>query len=355
MTLRLGDIVASLAGEFDARLVGDPELLIERLAPLESAGPAELTFLSHIKYQGKLSQSAAACVVVSPQAEQAATQRGACLVVSDPYLYFARITQLWKKRHAQPGRVGIHPSAVIDPLAELSPGVFVGAFACIGARAVLGADVHIGAHSVIGDDVRVGGDTRLSSRVTVNNGCVIGERCIVHPGAVIGADGFGFAPHEGAWVKIEQIGVVRIGNDVEIGANTCIDRGALHDTVIEDGVKLDNLIQIGHNVHIGRHTALAGCVGVAGSATIGAHCTVGGGAVVLGHLSLADHVHVSAASVVTRSIRKPGHYTGLFPIDDNASWEKNAATLKQLHGLRERLKVLEQTIATASRKNPEKS
>ena len=352
MTLRLGDLVASLAGEFDATLLGDPELLIERLAPLESAGPAELTFLSHIKYQAKLGQSAAACVVVSPQAQQAATQRGACIVVSDPYLYFARITQLWKKRHEQPGRAGIHSSAAIDPSAELSPGVFVGAFVCIGARAVLGADVHIGAHSVIGDDVRIGRETRLASRVTVNDDCVIGERCIVHPGAVIGADGFGFAPHEGAWVKIEQLGAVRIGNDVEIGANTCIDRGALQDTVIEDGVKLDNLIQIGHNVHIGRHTALAGCVGVAGSATIGAHCTVGGGAVVLGHLSLADRVHISAASVVTRSIHKPGHYTGLFPIDDNASWEKNAATLKQLHGLRERLKVLEQTTDIASRKNP---
>jgi UDP-3-O-[3-hydroxymyristoyl] glucosamine N-acyltransferase len=355
VTLRLGDIVASLAGEFDASLVGDPEVLIQRLAPLESAGPADLSFLSHVKYQGKLGQSSAACVVVGPQAEQAATLRGACIVVSDPYLYFARITQLWKKHHqaADPG--GIHPAAFIDPSAQLAQGVSVGAFACIGARTVVEAGVHIGAHAVIGADVCVGAQTRLAARVTVADGCSIGERCIVHPGAVIGADGFGFAPHEGAWVKIEQLGAVRIGNDVEIGANTCIDRGALQDTVIEDGVKLDNLIQIGHNVHIGRHSALAGCVGVAGSASIGAHCTVGGGAVVLGHLSLADHVHVSAASVVTRSIHKPGHYTGLFPIDDNASWEKNAATLKQLHGLRERLKVMEQNTATASRKNPEKS
>jgi UDP-3-O-[3-hydroxymyristoyl] glucosamine N-acyltransferase len=355
VTLRLGDIVASLAGEFDASLVGDPEVLIQRLAPLESAGPADLSFLSHVKYQGKLGQSSAACVVVGPQAEQAATLRGACIVVSDPYLYFARITQLWKKHHqaADPG--GIHPAAFIDPSAQLAQGVSVGAFACIGARTVVEAGVHIGAHAVIGADVCVGAQTRLAARVTVADGCSIGERCIVHPGAVLGADGFGFAPHEGAWVKIEQLGAVRIGNDVEIGANTCIDRGALQDTVIEDGVKLDNLIQIGHNVRIGRHSALAGCVGVAGSASIGAHCTVGGGAVVLGHLSLADHVHVSAASVVTRSIHKPGHYTGLFPIDDNASWEKNAATLKQLHGLRERLKVMEQNTATASRKNPEKS
>lgn len=355
MTLRLGDIVASLADEFDARLVGAPDLLIERLASLESAGPAELTFLSHIKYQGQLSQSAAACVVVGPQAEQAATRRGACIVVDDPYFYFSRVTRLWKKHHQSAEPAGVHPAAFIDPSAKLANGVWVGAFACIGANAVLGPGVRIGEHGVIGHGVHIGAQTRFAARVTVAEGCVIGERCIVHPGAVIGADGFGFAPHDGRWEKIEQLGVVRIGNDVEIGANTCIDRGSLRDTVIEDGVKLDNLVQIGHNVHIGRHTAMAGCVGVAGSATIGAHCTVGGGAVVLGHLSLADHVHISAASVVTRSIRKPGHYTGLFPIDDNANWEKNAATLKQLHGLRERLKVMEQTTDTASRKNPEKS
>jgi UDP-3-O-[3-hydroxymyristoyl] glucosamine N-acyltransferase len=158
---------------------------------------------------------------------------------------------------------------------------------------------------------------------------------------VIGADGFGFAPEDQRWIKIEQLGAVRIGNDVEIGANTCIDRGAIADTVIEDGVKLDNLIQIGHNVHVGAHTAMAGCVGVAGSTRIGAHCTIGGGAVVLGHLTLVDGVHVSAASVVTHSLLKPGQYTGVFPIDDNKSWHKNAASLKQLNALRERLKALE--------------
>ncbi|OOG37942.1 UDP-3-O-(3-hydroxymyristoyl)glucosamine N-acyltransferase [Polaromonas sp. A23] len=355
MTLRLGDIVASLAGEFDARLVGNPDVLIERLAPLESAGAAELTFLSHPKYQAKLGQSAAACVVVGPGAAEPAMQRGACIIVDDPYLYFARITQFWKQRHQPLHTPGVHPSAFIDPLAKLAPDVTVGAFSSVGSHAVLGSGVRVGAHGVIGNDVRIGTDTHLSARVTVADGCSLGARCIVHPGAVIGADGFGFAPHEGRWEKIEQLGVVRIGNDVEIGANTCIDRGSLQDTVIEDGVKLDNLVQIGHNVRIGRHSALAGCAGVAGSAIIGAHCTVGGGAVVLGHLSLADHVHVSAASVVTRSIHKPGHYTGLFPIDDNAQWEKNAATLKQLHALRERLKLLEQTTEKASGKTEEKS
>ncbi len=358
MTLRLGDIVASLAGEFDARLVGDPDVLVERLAPIESAGAAELTFLSHLKYQGKLIQSAAACVVVAPAAAEAAIKRGSCIIVDNPYAYFARVTQLWKRQHlpSSAGRLQrIHPSALIDPLARLAPDAAIGAFACIGANAVLGSGVRVGEHGVIGSDVSIGADTQLSARVTVADGCVIGERCIVHSGAVIGADGFGFAPHGGRWEKIEQLGVVRIGNDVEIGANTCIDRGALQDTVIEDGVKLDNLIQIGHNVRIGQHTAMAGCVGVAGSASIGAHCTVGGGAVVLGHLTLADHVHISAASVVTRSIHKPGHYTGLFPIDDNAQWEKNAATLKQLHGLRERLKVLEKTTGKALPETQKKS
>jgi UDP-3-O-[3-hydroxymyristoyl] glucosamine N-acyltransferase len=201
--------------------------------------------------------------------------------------------------------------------------------------------VVVGPQGHVGPGASVGTLTRLAPRVTIGERCHVGERCILHSGVVIGADGFGFAPTQGRWEKIEQLGAVRIGNDVEIGANTCIDRGALEDTVIGDGVKLDNLIQIGHNVRIGEHTAMAGCVGVAGSARIGAHCTVGGGAVILGHLELADHVNVSAATVVTRSIRQPGHYSGVFPFDDNAAWEKNAATLRHLHSLRERLRALE--------------
>jgi UDP-3-O-[3-hydroxymyristoyl] glucosamine N-acyltransferase len=191
---------------------------------------------------------------------------------------------------------------------------------------------------------RVGAGSVLKSRVTLGENCLVGERCIIHAGVVIGADGFGFAPNGDAWEKIEKLGAVTIGNGVEIGANTCIDRGALQDTVIEDGVKLDNLIQIGHNVRVGRNTAMAGCVGVAGSATIGPNCTVGGGAIILGHLTVGAHVNISAASVVSRSILKPGHYTGMFPIDDNATWERNAATLKQLHSLRDRIKTLEKEL-----------
>jgi len=320
--LRLGSIVEVLGGE----LQGDPALLIDGLASLEAATPQQLSFLSHPKYQNQLAASQAACVIVSPQMRDLAMARGPCIVSEQPYLYFARVTQLWKRSLPQVTRPRVHPSAVIDPEAVVHP------------------LARIGALCVVERGARIGAGSELKSRVTVGEDCVIGDRCLVHSGVVIGADGFGFAPNAGAWEKIEQLGAVRIGNDVEIGANTCIDRGALQDTVIEDGVKLDNLIQIGHNVRIGQHTAMAGCVGVAGSATIGAHCTVGGGAVVLGHLALADGVNISAATVVTRSIRKPGHYTGMFPIDENAAWEKNAASLKQLHSLRDRIRALEDQL-----------
>ena len=323
--LRLGDIVKALGGS----LHGSPQTAIQKLAPLDSAGPSDLSFLSHPKYQAQLQQTKAACVIVSPQFQAAASARGACIVTDNPYLYFARLTQLWKQQAAPKSQARIHPSAVVDPEAWVADTAIIGPL-CVVERGA-----------------KVGAQTRLSSRVTLGEFCEVGERCIVHAGVVIGADGFGFAQHEGAWVKIEQLGSVKIGNDVEIGANTCIDRGALEDTVIEDGVKLDNLIQIGHNVHIGRHTAMAGCVGVAGSARIGANCTLGGGAIVLGHLHLVDGVHISAASVVTRSITKPGNYTGLFPLDDNASWEKNAASLKQLHKLRDRLKSVETQLSTS--------
>jgi UDP-3-O-[3-hydroxymyristoyl] glucosamine N-acyltransferase len=322
VVLRLGAIVDALGGD----LHGDPDARIAGLAPLESASPDDLSFLSHPKYQSQLAASRAGCVILSLQAFSSGLRQSACIVTEHPYLYFARVTQLWKKTISPPAQASIHASAVVSPEAQVHPAAQIGPL-CVVERGA-----------------RIGEGTVLKSRVTVGENCVVGERCLLHSGVVIGADGFGFAPDGDAWVKIEQLGAVRIGNDVEIGANTCVDRGALHDTVIEDGVKLDNLIQIGHNVHVGAHTAMAGCVGVAGSASIGAHCTVGGGAIILGHLSLADGVNISAASVVTRSILKPGHYTGMFPIDENAAWEKNAATLKQLHGLRERVRSLETSL-----------
>ena len=322
MSLTLGAIVESLGG----RLLGPSDMLVSGLAPLQTAQPHQISFLSQARYQSQLATSLAGCVIVGPAFEAEVAQRAAAIITDDPYLYFARLTRLWKSAQHPSRGPRIHPSAVIDPDASVA------------------ADAVIGPLCVVERGARVGSGSVLKSRVTLGEDCRIGDRCIVHAGVVIGADGFGFALHKGQWEKIEQLGAVRIGNDVEIGANTCIDRGALDDTVIEDGVKLDNLIQIGHNVHIGAHTAMAGCVGVAGSARIGAHCTVGGGAVVLGHLSLADHVHISAASVVTRSIHQAGHYTGMFPLDSNANWEKNAASLKQLSRFRERIKALESHI-----------
>lgn len=319
MKLDLASVVAALGGE----LLGDPSLVVTGLAPLETATPEHLSFLSNPRYQQQLLASHAACVIVAPQMQEAAVSRGACIVTDQPYLYFAKLTQLWKHGPSRRTQGFIHPSAVVDSDSVVHPTASIGAL-CVVERGA-----------------RIGADTVLKSRVTVSEDCVIGERCILHPGVVIGADGFGFAPNGDAWEKIEQLGAVRIGNDVEIGANTCIDRGALQDTVIEDGVKLDNLIQIGHNVRVGRNTAMAGCVGVAGSATIGEHCTVGGGAIILGHLTLGANVNISAATLVTKSISKPGHYTGIFPLDDNATWERNAAALKQLHSLRDRIKTLE--------------
>ena len=326
MSLLLGQIVDALGGLLEG---GARDTAIARIAPLEVASAGDLSFLSNPRYQPQLAASQAACVIVAPSMREAALARGACIIADNPYVYFARATQLWRLRNAPALPAGVHASAVVDPSAQIHPTATVGPL-CVVER---------GAH--------IGAGTWLKSRVTVGEDCHIGARCIVHSGVVIGADGFGFASEHGRWIKIEQLGAVRIGDDVEIGANTCIDRGALQDTVIEDGVKLDNLIQIGHNVHIGPHAAMAGCVGVAGSANIGAHCTVGGGAIVLGHLNLADNVHISAATVVTRSLLRPGQYTGMFPIDDNARWEKNAATLKQLHSLRERIKALEQALKAA--------
>jgi UDP-3-O-[3-hydroxymyristoyl] glucosamine N-acyltransferase len=319
MPLTLAFIVDTLGGE----LAGDPLLEITGLASLESAQSGHISFLSNPRYQVQLRSTQASCVIVSAAMRDAAPSGVALIVAANPYLYYARLTQVWRANQKRGTLVGVHPSAVVDSFAEVDVTAYVGPL-CVVERGA-----------------RIGPGSVLKSRVTVGEDCVVGARCILHSGVVIGADGFGFAPDGERWEKIEQLGAVRIGDDVEIGANSCIDRGALQDTVIEDGVKLDNLIQIGHNVRVGRNTAMAGCVGVAGSATIGPGCTIGGGAVVLGHLTIAAGVNISAATVVTKSISKPGHYTGVFPLDDNASWERNAATLKQLHSLRDRIKVLE--------------
>jgi UDP-3-O-[3-hydroxymyristoyl] glucosamine N-acyltransferase len=323
VAIYLHQIIQALGG----LLHGDGGIQITGLAPIKQATGSDISFVSNVKYEQELADSKAACVIVSPHLELAAKKRGACIVTDQPYVYFALLTQFWKQQRAPKTPASIHPSAVVDPTAVIDKTAVIGPLCVVEANASIGAN------------------TVLQSRVTLGERCVVGHNCILHSGVVIGADGFGFAPQNSenglTWVKIEQLGAVEIGNDVEIGANTCVDRGALHDTVIEDGVKLDNLIQIGHNARIGKHTVIAAATAVAGSAVIGAYCRIGGSVSIAGHLSIAPHTEISGASVVTHSIHKAGTYTGLFPLDDKASWSKNAATLKQLSSLRDRLRLLE--------------
>lgn len=342
MSTRLADLVERLGGH----LKGDGSICVAGIAPLADATPSQISFLSNAKFRAQATSCHAAALILAPADDAAIgpVYTGARIVTDNPYAYFARAAQLFAALSAPPRRPGIHPHASIDPAASIAPTAVIGAHVTVEADAVIEDGAVIDAGCFVGQGARIGAGTHLHPNVTFESACRIGRNGIVHAGAVIGADGFGFANEGGAWIKIPQTGGVSIGDDVEIGANTCIDRGALTDTVIEDGVKLDNLIQIGHNVRVGRHTAMAGCVGVAGSATIGAHCTVGGGAIILGHLTIGPDVNISAGTLVSKSILKPGHYTGIFPVDDNATWERNAASLKQLHSLRNRIKTLEQEI-----------
>jgi UDP-3-O-[3-hydroxymyristoyl] glucosamine N-acyltransferase len=333
--------LGEIATHLQAELTGDAGVWVSSIAPLDTASASAISFLSNPRYQTQLASTLAACVIVGPAQKDIASSRGAAIVCADPYLGFAKLTQWWARQTRAPVSPGIHPSAVVHPSANVSESASVAAFVVVEAGAVIGPSAVIGAHGFVGEGASVGAGTRFAARVTLNAGCHVGANCLVHSGVVIGADGFGFAPTQGRFEKIEQLGGVRIGNDVEIGANTCIDRGALQDTRIEDGVKLDNLIQIAHNVHIGAHAAMAGCVGVAGSTSIGAGCTVGGAGMILGHLNIAPGVHISAASVVSRSLSKPGQYTGFFPIDENKAWEKNAAIVRNLTSLRSKVAQLE--------------
>ena len=323
--LTLGEIASRLGG----RVAGDAQTLIRQVGSLERAAGDEITFLAQPRHRDKLAASRAGAVILAPEAE-ALTPRPR-IVCDNPYAYFARVSQLFNPLVSQPA--GVHPSAAVAPSAKL------------------GARVSIGAGCVVGDGAAIGDDTCLYPRVVVYAGCSIGARCIVHSGVVIGADGFGIAPDAGRWVKIPQIGAVRIGDDVEIGANTTIDRGALQDTVVEEGVKLDNQIQIGHNTRVGAHTAIAGCVGIAGSADIGRHCTIGGAAMILGHLRIVDHVNVSSGTLISRSILKPGTYTGVYPFDENARWARNTALVRHLAELADRVRALEKASKGKEKNN----
>lgn len=339
---RLAQIVERFGGE----IIGDPQTPISQVATLESAGVEHISFLTHSKYRKQLAGTRAGAVILGTADSGLTTLPR--IVCDDPYLYFARVSALFNPPQA--ATPGVHKTAVVERGTTVPASASIGAGAYVGRRVKLGRGVVIGAGCHLGDGVEIGAASRLYPRVTIYPGCCLGQRTLVHSGAVIGADGFGIALDQDTWRKIPQAGRVVIGNDVEIGANTCIDRGALDDTVVEDGVKLDNLIQIGHNVHIGAHTAIAGCTGIAGSTRIGKHCMIGGAASIVGHLDIADRVTIHAGAVVTKSIGQAGTYGG-HPAEDSRSWTRNMARLRHLYALRERVRHIEQQLSLPEEKD----
>ncbi|MGH8206748.1 MAG: UDP-3-O-(3-hydroxymyristoyl)glucosamine N-acyltransferase [Steroidobacteraceae bacterium] len=322
MSFALGE----LAVRFGCALRGDPRVRVDHVAPLWAADPLALSFLANPRLSAQLAGTRAAAVVLEPAS--AAACPVPALINANPHALFARIATLL---HPAPiAAAGVHPSAVVDALASVDPSAEVGALAVVAAGAQIGARCRIGAGAFIGQRARIGADSSLGAHVTLEAGVSIGERALIHAGAVIGADGFGLAPEDGRWLKVPQVGSVRIGNDVEIGANTTIDRGAIEDTVIADGVKLDNLIQVGHNVHIGAHSAVAACTGISGSTRIGSRCMIGGGVGFNGHIEICDDVVIAGMSTVTHSIREPGTYGSLIPAEPMRRWRRAVARLKML-------------------------
>ena len=351
MGTRLGELVERLGGQ----LAGDPNIEVSGIAPLADAGASHISFLSNSKLRAQAALSGAAALIVSSADDEtvSATFKGARIVTANPYAYFARAAQYFAAQDAIVPAPGVDPTASVAAGAVVHPSAHVAPHVTIEAGAQVGEGAVIGAGCFIGRDAVIGAGTELFANVTFHARCIIGARGIIHSGAVIGTDGFGFANEGGVYIKIPQTGRVVIGDDVDIGANTTIDRGALADTIIEDGVKLDNQIQIGHNCHIGAHTAMAGCVGVAGSAKIGKYCTFGGAAMVLGHLTIVDRVHISSGSMVSRSILEAGQYTGFYPLAKNADWEKTAAIVRNLDAMRDKIRALEKTIKTITEKQTE--
>ncbi|HSI23831.1 MAG TPA: UDP-3-O-(3-hydroxymyristoyl)glucosamine N-acyltransferase [Methylophilaceae bacterium] len=332
----LREIAAQLGGE----VLGDGEVAVSRMASLASAKPGDLSFLSDTKYRALLATTGASAVIIGNEARDATALPR--IVTENPYAYFARVSSFLNPVVAV--ERGIHATAVIDPTASVPASVSIAAHCHIGRHVRIGENVVIGPGSVIGDHASIGDNSSLHANVTIYAGCELGKNCILSSGVVIGADGFGYAEADGRWVKIPQVGRVMIADDVEIGANTSIDRGALDDTVIEEGVKLDNLIQIGHNCHIGAHSVIAGCVGIAGSARIGRHCRVGGAAMILGHLEIADGVTISPGSMITRSLAKADTYTALMPFQPHDKWLKTAAHLRHLDDMATRIARMENEL-----------
>ena len=335
--------LAELAQQVGARLDGDGETVVLRVATLEHAGPQTISFLANARYRAQLATTRAAAVIVAP--DDAGATSLPKLIDGNPYATFARVATIL---HPPERRIpSIHPAAQIDPGARVAKSASIGACTVIGAQATIGERVVVGANCVVGDGATIGDDAMIYAGAILYPRTVIGARSTIHGGAVIGADGFGIAEDAGRWVRVPQIGRVVIGADVEIGANTTIDRGAIDDTIIEDDVKLDNQIQIGHNCFIGAHTAIAGCVGIAGSVRIGRNCRIGGAAMISGHLEIADGTVISGGTTVYDSIRRPGLYTGVFPMLVNAEWKRVAAPLRRLRELVGRVRALERKIKAA--------
>ncbi len=339
----LSDIVDALGG----RVIGDDTTIISRVSSLQNASSGDICFINDAKYQKSLSDSLCSAVVLREKdAELTSLSR---IIVDNPYAYFAKLSAYLNPPAAT--TLGIAASAVVDPSTKIPRSCSISPLTFVGANVVLGENVVISSGCVIENDVIIADNTRLEAHVTIKHHCVIGRSCHIFSGAVIGSDGFGYAEEAGKWLKIPQVGRVVIHDDVDIGANTTVDRGALDDTIIEEGVKLDNLIQIGHNCVIGAHTVIAGCTGIAGSAKIGKHCKIGGAAMILGHLEIADHVTISPGSMITRSLPTADTYTALMPFQTHKAWLNTAAKIRHLDDLSDKIKQLEKALALLKSNN----
>jgi UDP-3-O-[3-hydroxymyristoyl] glucosamine N-acyltransferase len=336
MTLTLSEIVARLGGE----LVGE-DVAVSRVAPLENAGEGEISFLANPKYRKQLEVTQASALIVSPVLVEAAAGH-ALIVTPDPYLYFAKLAQCFHPRPTP--EPGVHPSSVVGEGTCIGTSSEVREHVSIGRNVVVGERCCIMPGVVLGDNVTIGDDVTLNPNVVIYRECVIGSRVTIHSGSVIGADGFGYAPSRDGWVKIPQTGRVLIGDDVEIGANTTIDRGALDDTVIGQGVIIDNLVQLAHNVTVGEGTAIAGCAGISGSTKIGARCTIGGAAMIVGHIEIADRTHIGGGTLVSKSIRQADNYASSYPFSTYKEWVANAVHLRRLDDFVKRIKELEREV-----------
>ena len=346
MSLTLGELAGQIRGELQK---GDPDCRISAVATLQHAGAGDISFLANPGYKKYLQDTRASAVILGR--EDAADCPAAAIVSSNPYASYARAAALIAP--AARARSGVHPAAVVDDDCEVHDTAWIGPHCIVEKGAVIHAGVQLAGGCFVGTGCVIGADSKLSANVVVCHGVTIGERVNILPGAVIGSDGFGLANEDGRWLNVPQLGSVRVGDDVEIGANTTIDRGALDDTVLEEGVRLDNQIQVAHNVHIGAHTAIAGCVGISGSAKIGKYCMIGGGAGIVGHLEITDHVIITGMTMVTKSITKPGVYSSGVPAQENDAWNRTYARMRQLDRLARKVNALERSHAATVKSGDE--